>query len=214
MLCKLIIATCFCLLVVFNTITAITKTPPGNAIEIKCRASNRTREENNRIHIECCDQVVKQYYEAWSSRFYLSSFLEILQRQNCPQFEQECERRTFNFTDFTSLMYLRFCNQSQMEEQCHDDIWTIATKQNKAIQTTKRTFDELVSKLKINILSNQDLLNPCVQVAMYDTDSRNSGQYHEVINPQIPFCETVWCGFNKNIAIFKHISDWSCMPTR
>ena len=215
MLCKLVCIPCSCLLLIFSTIQAVTETPSGYVIEIECRASNGTKEENDSIdNNECCDQVVKQYYKTWSSRFYLSSFLEILHRRNCPQFKQECKRRTFNFTDFTSLMYSRFCNRSQMEEQCYDDIRSMVIKQNNAIETTRRTFDELVLKLDLSILSNEDLMNPCVQVAMYNADPRGRGQYYEVINSKVPFCEAVWCGLDKDIASSKHISDWSCMPTR
>ena len=128
---KWITVRCFCLLLIFNTIHAITETPSGYVINIQCQASNGSNEENDSFDAECCDEVVKQYYESWSLKFYLSSFLEILQTRNCPQFKQECERRTFDFIDFTSLIYLKFCNRSLMEEQCYDDIQTIVMKQNK-----------------------------------------------------------------------------------
>ena len=115
--------------------------------------------------------VVNNYYTNVSSHDrYLSTFLESLQTWNCPQFDQECKRRTFNYTDFTSLMYLRFCNRSQMEERCYDDIQTMMTKQNTTSRATTSTFDEFVSKLDLISLNNQDLMNPCVQVAMYDID--------------------------------------------
>ena len=214
MLRILITVRCFCLLLICNTIQAITIAPSGNVIKIECQASNGTKEDNETINTECCDQVVKQYYKRWSSRLYLSSFLEILQRRNCPQFKRECERRTFNFTDFTSLMYLRFCNRSQMEEQCYNDVQNIVTKQNNRIQTKTSTYDELVSKLNLSILSDQDLMNPCVQIAMYNTDERDHHPYFEVINLRVPFCEAVWGGFNTNIASSKYIAVWNCMPTR
>ena len=211
---KWIIVRCFCLLLIFNTIHAITETPSGYVINIQCQASNGSNEENDNFDAECCDEVVKQYYKSWSLRFYLSSFLEILQTRNCPQFKQECERRTFDFTDFTSLIYLRFCNRSLMEEQCYDDIQTIVKKQNKGIQIIASTFDELVLKLNLNMLGDQDIMNSCIQVAMFDMNAMGHGQYYEAINLEVPFCEAVWCGFNKHIATSKRISDWSCMPTR
>ena len=211
MLCNMVSVRCFGLLLIFNTIQAIMITPSGSVLKIECRASNEIQEENGTNNIKCCDQVVKQYYETWSLRFYLSSFLKILQTRKCPQFKQECERRTFDFTDFTSLMYSRFCNQSEMEEQCYDDIENIVTKQNNGIQTPTSTYDELVSKLNLSVLSDQDSMNPCVQIAI---DPGNHGQYFEIINPEVPFCEAVWCGFNKKIATSKHIAAWNCMPNR
>ena len=169
-----------------------------------CRYATGLTVGNRSTELECCQTVIHNCYTKVSSHDrYLSTFLESLQTWNCPQFKQECQRRTFDYTEFTSLMYLRFCNRSKVEEQCYDDIQSIVTKQNTAFQTTTSNFNELVSKLDLISLNNQNLLNPCVQVAMYDIDVRGHGQFYEIIQPIVPFCSFVWCGFDENVLSIK-----------
>ena len=100
-----------------------------------------------------------------------------------------------------------------MEAQCYDDISSIVTKQNNEIENKTNTFNQLVSNLNLDALSDVDLINPCVQVAMYDSDSGCQGHYHEIIEPIVPFCSFVWCGFDKNIFTKKR-HPWTCMPSR
>ena len=133
---------------------------------LKCQYAPGFTVGNRTIELECCNTVVHDYYYSKREPYnrYLSTFLESLQTWNCPQFQQECERRTFNYTDFTTLMYLRFCNQSQMEAQCHNDILSIVSKPDNKIQNNTSEFNQLVSKLNLITLSEEDLMNPCVQV--------------------------------------------------
>ena len=182
----------------------------------KCQYAAGLSIGNRTTQLECCKTVVHDYYHPnfKPRNRYLTTFLESLQTWRCPQFKQECERRTFDYNDFTSLIYLRFCNRSQMEAQCYDDIFNIATKQNNGIENKTNTFNQLVSNLNLDALSDEDLMNPCVQVAMYDSDSGSQGHYHEIIEPIVPFCSFVWCGFDENIFTKKHLSPWTCMPSR
>ena len=183
---------------------------------LKCQYAPGLRVGNRTTELECCNTVVHDYYYSKREPYniYLSTFLESLQTWNCPQFEQECERRTFNFTDFTSLMYLRFCNRSQMEAQCYNDLLGIVRKQDNEIQDTTSEFNQLVSKLNWITLSEEDLMNPCVQVAMYNRDSGSQGHYHEIIEPVVPFCSYVWCGFSESLFTKKRVSPWACMTSR
>ena len=182
----------------------------------KCQYATGLTVGNRTTELECCETVVHDYY--YSKRKphngYLSTFLESLHTWKCPQFQQECKRRTFNYTDFTSLMYLRFCNRSQMEAQCYNDILSIVTKQNNGIQIKTGKFSQLVSKLNLNTLSEEDLMNPCVQVGMYDSDSRNQSAYYEIIKTTVPFCSFVWCGFDENTFTKKNVTAWTCMSRR
>ena len=181
----------------------------------QCRYATGFTLGNRSTELECCQTVTRNYYTKVASHDrYLSTFLESLQTWNCPQFKQECKSRTFNYTVFTALIYLRFCNRSQMEEQCYNDIQSIVTKQNTAFQATTSTFDELVSKLNMILLNNQDLMNPCVQVAMYDIGSGGHGHFHEIIEPIVPFCSLIWCGFDENVFINQKVTPWTCIPSR
>ena len=171
---------------------------------------------NRTTELEYCKRVVHDYYysKRKSHNGYLSGFLESLQTRKCPQLQKECERRTFNYTTFTSLMYLRFCNPSQMEVQCYDDILSVVMKQSDEIQTTTRRFDQLVSKLNLITLNDEDLRTPCVQVAMYNSAPGSQNHYHEIVKPVVPYCSIVWCGFNENVLIEKHVAPWTCMSSR
>ena len=182
----------------------------------KCQFAPNLTVGNRTTELKCCKAVVHGYYNSKriTNNGYLSTFLESLQTWNCPQFQQECERRTFNFTDFTSLMYMRFCNRSQLERQCYHDILNIVIKQNNGSQITTSKFNQLVSTLSLITLTEEDLMNPCVQVAMYDSNSTIQGHFHEIIEPDVPFCSFVWCGFNENIFTRKHVTPWTCMPSR
>ena len=182
----------------------------------KCQYAPGLSIGNRTTQLECCKTVVHDYYHPnfKPRNRYLTTFLESLQTWNCPQFERECERRTFDYNDFTSLIYLRFCNQSQMEAHCYGDISSIVTKQKNKIPTATSTFNQVVSKLNLDAISDEDLMNPCVQVAMYDSHSGIQGHYHEIIEPHLPFCSFVWCGFDENIFTQKRASLWTCMPTR
>ena len=182
----------------------------------KCQYAPGLTVGNRTTELECCETVLHNFYNSKleSHNRYLSTFLESLQTWNCPHFEQECKRRTFNYTEFTSLIYLRFCNRSRMEAQCYNDILHLAIKQKNVSQRTKSTFDELISNLNLITLSEEDLMNPCVQVAMYDSDSESQGHYHEIVEPNVPFCTFVWCGFKENFFIKNNVSLWTCLTSR
>ena len=182
----------------------------------KCNFYTGLPISNRTIELECCERIVcDYYYSKRKSRIgYLSTFLASLQTWKCPQFQQECERRTFNYTDFTSLIYLTFCNRSLMEAKCYDDILSIVTKQNSGVQTTTTKYSQLVSRLNLLTLSEEDLIKPCVQVAMHDSDTGRQGQYHEIIEPFVPFCSFVWCGFDENVFTEKDIAPWTCLSSR
>ena len=108
-------------------------------------------------------------------------------------------------------MYLRFCNRSQIEEQCYDDIHKMVTKQNIASRATTSALNELVSKLDLISLNNKDLMNFCVQVAMYDIDVVSHGRFYEII---VPFCSFVWCGSDENVFINQKVTLWTSMSSR
>ena len=183
---------------------------------LKCQYAPGLTVGNRTTELECCNTTVHDYY--YSKREphnrYLSTFLESLQTWNCPQFQQECERRTFNYTDFTSLIYLRFCSRYQMEAQCYNDILSIVAKQKHRTQIKTSEFNQLASKLNLSTLSEEDLMNPCVQVAMYHSDSGSQGHYYEIIEPVVPFCSYVWCGFSESLFTKKRVSPWTCMTSR
>ena len=170
---------------------------------------NRSRE------LQCCENLVSRYYNQWSfGKIYLSSFLEALQTWNCSQFKAQCDAQLFSYTNFTSLLYLRFCNRTDLlEAQCYGDVRSAVEAQT-GRTLAANAWNDAVRNLNEVDLSDEDLLKPCLQVAMYDVNSSGYGHYHEVIEPVVPFCSFVWCGFSESIVEARHISTWTCMPSR
>ena len=101
-----------------------------------------------------------------------------------------------------------------MEAKCCDDIPSIVTKHNSGVQAITTKYSQLVSKLNLLTLSEHDLMNPCVQAAMYDSDSWRHSQYHEIIQSFVPFCLFVWCKFDENVFTKKVVAPWTCLSSR
>ena len=74
---------------------------------------NRTRE------LQCCQKITENLYANWSNQgAYLSKTLATLKAWNCPQFDEVCSNRWLAFTDYSSLVYDRFCNESILIQRC------------------------------------------------------------------------------------------------
>ena len=74
---------------------------------------NRTQE------LQCCQNITENLYENWSNQgAYLSRTLATLKAWNCPQFDEVCSNRSLAFTDYSSLVYDRFCNESSLIQRC------------------------------------------------------------------------------------------------
>ena len=74
---------------------------------------NRTRE------LQCCQTIIEDLYTNWSNQgAYLSRTLATLKAWNCTQFDKVCSNRLLSFTDYSSLVYDRFCNESSLIQKC------------------------------------------------------------------------------------------------
>ena len=74
---------------------------------------NRTRE------LQCCQRIIEDLYTNWFNQgAYLSRTLATLKAWNCPQFDKVCSNRLLSFTDYSSLVYDRFCNESSLIQKC------------------------------------------------------------------------------------------------
>ena len=78
---------------------------------------------------ECCSNTYRTFRRKYNSleNYRLTSLLEKLRAWNCPQFEEECENRYFQFNRFTALVYDRFCNETAFTENCRDELSDIET---------------------------------------------------------------------------------------
>ena len=85
----------------------------------KCIAVPDLFIQNRTQEIHCCQSIIENLYTNWSNQgAYLSRTLATLKAWNCPQFDEVCLNQWLAFTDYSSLVYDRFCNESSLIERC------------------------------------------------------------------------------------------------
>ena len=179
--------------------------------DFDCELVSCTSDENLTLTANCCNISVDSYYDLWGEEnYYLTTFMKNLKTWNYVEFVKECQRESFAFTAYSELIYLKFCNQSKFEQRCTDSLRSVAKRQlGKDITFS---WEEGADKLNLHALTNKEILDPCIQAAMYDEDD-NSDRFHEIISI-VPFCDVTWCGFDRIIFETKSISSWTCMSQR
>lgn len=166
--------------------------------------------QNRTLMLQCCNSTVRSFYREWfTGRRSLSKFMANLKQWQCPQFKEECERQTFDYTDFTKMVYLKFCQPIELEKRCFRDLQEVA--QTQAVSAAPSKWNFLVQNINYTKLDHYQLLHPCVQVAMLDSAQSKGEHFHEVVEAFVPFCSFIWCGFDQNVLSSKDISVWTCM---
>ena len=141
---------------------------------------------------------------------YLSTYLATLRAQNYTQFTQECQQQTYAFTEFTELVYLRFCNRSEMLRRCFDELRDF--EQNHTIGViSETTWEELIQNIVILQIKSENLANACFQVALLDKAPKTQARFHEMA-AAVPFCSMVWCGFDEDVFNARDVTFWTCIP--
>ena len=75
--------------------------------------------QNQTRKLQCCQTIIDNLYNSWYYQgAYLSRTLATLKAWNCPQFDEVCSNRLLSFTDYSSLVYDRFCNESSLIQKC------------------------------------------------------------------------------------------------
>nr|XP_002123433.1 cannabinoid receptor type 1A [Ciona intestinalis] len=164
----------------------------------------------NPSHIEdCCKYTYANFSRYWASGgLYISRLLESLKGWNCTQFKDECRDRTFSYNRFTKLMYDRFCNHSELVNECNEVIGNVFANRSREMGSWK----VLTNELAVTDIPIEQASKPCVQVAFYERDAGGYGHFHEVIQPFLPFCPFIWCGFDERFVLNGKASVWNCMP--
>ena len=209
-----------------------TKTNAGGEKQLRCRFAHGLVVGDRKRQLECCTSTVHDYHNRWLSRNRpLNRYLASLKEWNCPQFEQECKKRLFVYNTFTDLMYDYFCNYSSYVDKCHEDvIKTLNKSQQQAEQNFRenKTFEslgfsdsfnsanwkKLITQIDPSLLTVDELLEPCIQVAQYDQEEIHDGGYQEVVKFAIPFCGISWCGFGAKALKEHKISFGTCLKPR
>lgn len=179
---------------------------------------------------QCCSEIVKSFRYQWIEILYhISDFLRILKKFQCPQFNSECNKYTYDFTPFTSLTYDRFCGSRNFYLQCGRQIKeTTRRYQNDRVDKKNEIYylgqndttndysliDSEIRSLRNMSLDINDLLQPCIQASLVDLEQKTLGGYYEMKEMQTPFCDLIWCGFPGYAFDKYEISEWTCMPSR
>ena len=110
---------------------------------------NRTRE------LQCCQEIIEDLFISWSNQgAYLTRTLATLKAWNCPEFDEVCSNRSLAFTDYTSLVYDRFCNESSLIQQCGLVVTEALSEMGKSNNVNRqldgRFFESIVFDMKKN----------------------------------------------------------------
>ena len=160
--------------------------------------------ENSTINENCCDYVVKRFNMQWRGRRYLTNYLENIKSWNCSQFYQECSDPTFDFTDFTRTTYKYFCDYEEFQAVCTQDLEDII-----GVRISPSNWSASVNLINTTQLSFDELLNPCVQVAVYERETAAKVyNFTEVVNVAIPTCGWIWYGFGTGVVQDRSITPW------
>ncbi|XP_039254323.2 uncharacterized protein LOC120331318 [Styela clava] len=181
-----------------------------------------TNDEDRRF---CCNEIDISFRQAWTGVLvHLSDFLRALRDLQCSQFNNECDARTYAFTEFNSLTYDRFCNESQFMDKCENTLTEILLKHGGSVNINHTdpgnitdlangdTTVTLLKQIKQTTLTLDEMLKTCVQAALVNVNS--CAGYFEVKETQAPMCGIVWCGFTSDAFKRYDISEWICMPAR
>lgn len=172
-------------------------------------AEGKYTETNSSVKTTNCESIsadfrINWYYDSRS----LSRFLYELQSLNCSQFEKQCSERPYDFTQYTNLIYLKFCNPTELEKLCYKELQSVLHEQSSV--ESSASWIEIIKEVNFLALEKKDLEKPCLQVAMYKK-SQNPNNFVELVEVFLPFCPVVWCGFDKNVVNSSDISVWTCM---
>ena len=170
--------------------------------ECGIQTNNRTAE------LLCCDKTTTAFRLYWNNGItLLSAYLNAMKIQNCPQFKEECNEMTYAYTEFSRMIYLKFCNQSTLEFHCSKNIHQVL---KPPVDNNSLSWRNAVEKIEFNTLSDEELNDPCLQIAMLDTALSDFRKIFVVV----PFCGITWCGFNEQEIKSRSITPWTCMAPR
>ena len=190
--------------------------------------------------LECCADVVRLYNFQWYSvSRSLTLFLETLRQWNCPQFEEQCQKRVFAFTSFSELIYDYFCNYTTVIEACLPQVVSTVTRVQQRLNKIGTSFSvitkfdntsefqlstepsinvmtwkRLVSFIQPSLMTIEELKEPCIEIAQYDIEQVHDGGYQELITLLVPTCELSWCGFSAETFQHHRISFWTCLTSK
>lgn len=159
---------------------------------------------------KCCQYQYNTYAQDWNAgSYYLVEMLEVMQRWDCKEFEAECEKRTWSFTEYSRRIYDLFCRRSDLERQCYQEIVSAAIKYNFQKESAfNKSWTFVIESLDSSVMEMNDLAQPCIQAALFDRKDVGVGRFHEIMEHSVPFCGLQWEGYDYNTTVFRGVSIW------
>lgn len=168
---------------------------------------------NNTEQSWCCEYHTKRFrqHQWYQGRRYLTNYLANMKAWNCSEFHQECQQPIFNLTDFTSLVYDYYCDYDLYQSTCNATLEKVLP----AGTDLHANWSQAVSQLNTSLLSYDNLFEPCVQVATFESQQLNEvDNFYEIQHITVPTCDFIWQGFDASILGTHGISRWSLVPTK
>jgi len=193
--------------------------------QLRCKFTPGLIVGNRKFELECCKTVRPR-----SS----INYLEILRQWNCPQLHDLCEyQRYASFTTlFSELIYNYYCNYTAVVETCFTQVlatvsaaqqrsknlwpfidYTAVTSrltENKEASLKLIKWKNLTSLLHPSLLTIDELKEPCIAIAQYETDDLHNGGYQETFYWSVFTQEIAHCGFDAEAFRVHRISILSC----
>lgn len=183
---------------------------------------------NETATMECCNRTMTYFHVFWTAgQLYLTTYLQTLQSWECPQFVDECQNRRFVVNSFTGLVFDYFCNYTDVfVPGCYDIVAGVQNPARKREEiplfadgasgmeneTLLDDWRSLIRNLKTSTLTTKEITSsPCLQVALYETEENNLGEFVELIRVNIPPCYPTWCGINGASIRDRVVSVWDCL---
>ena len=158
---------------------------------------------------ECCANLTEYFHELIRSpyivKFSFTRFFYLLESWNCTEeFELMCIDKIFEYTDFTSTIRKKFCNRIQFEMECLERVGHLSTKRS--------NWNEFVQHFSPKTLTNEQLMDSCIQAAIYDVTKEENFVESGIVNFMI--CSIGWNGFDISTVENRHITVWNVVSSR
>lgn len=190
-------------------------------------------EKNATLQKYCCSRMITIFQIYWNhSTMKLGDYLRALKMWKCKRFQEECDNRYYAFTQYTSLLYDRFCSADRFEYHCtsrvlpfvqteilqeHRDSSQVHGSGGDFIEgeytLTNGWSDKLNSEVLLRNMSREDQMEPCVQAALVNIRNFSVGRYFEAKQSEMAFCSIAWCAFTTDVFATDHVTDSMCMSS-
>lgn len=174
----------------------------------------------------CCSAVYSYFRIKWfTGGQYLTTYLSTLKNMGCVEYENECSNPVYDYTPFTKLVYLNFCDRKSLIQQCTAVLQSVIGEYNFQnaispmnqqgnLSVNEDMWKNLTSSLRPREMTLESLNVPCVQVALFDRPSGGVGRFHEISWPFTLFCPVTWVGYDIETAMERGISPWTSWSIR